>query len=219
MRRLLIIGASGHGKVVADIAKNNGYEEIAFLDDNTDIVQCGDYPVIGTSKDIVEYIDSDFFVAIGNAEIRQRIYMELNEQGVEPVTLIHPSAVIGENVCIGAGTVVMAGTVVNPDANLGIGCIINTCSSVDHDCKLADFVHVAVGGRLAGNVLIGERTWIGAGATVINNVTICADCVIGAGAVVVKDIQESGIYIGVPARRKQEKRTKNDEEVFLCKIL
>lgn len=95
----------------------------------------------------------------------------------------------------------MAGAVINPGSRVGKGVIVNTCSSVDHDCKIGDFVHVAVGAHLAGSVEVGEASWIGAGAIVNNNLCICGSCVIGAGAVVVKDIKEAGTYVGVPARR------------------
>ena len=95
----------------------------------------------------------------------------------------------------------MAGAVINPGVRIGKGCIINTCSSVDHDCTVGDFVHVAVGSHLCGTVSVGDGTWIGAGATVSNNVSICSDCMIGAGAVIVNDIKKSGTYVGVPARR------------------
>ena len=203
-RMLLIIGASGHGKVVADIAKNIGYESIAFLDDNKKIEQCGGFPVIGKLADISQYSAVDIFVAIGNADIRRRVHYELKQYGLEPVILVHPMAVVSTDVKIGAGTVVMAGAVINPDTKIGEGCIINTCSSVDHDCEIGDFVHVAVGSHLAGAVQIGERTWIGAGATVSNNLNICAGCMIGAGAVVVKNIEEQGCYVGVPAKRVEK---------------
>ena len=95
----------------------------------------------------------------------------------------------------------MAGAVINPGTRLGKGCIINTCSSVDHDCVVSDYAHIAVGAHLCGTVAIGEGTWIGAGATVVNNVSICSDCMIGAGTVVIKNIEISGTYIGVPAKR------------------
>lgn len=197
MKQLVIIGASGHGKVVADIAKLNGYEKIIFLDDNTAVKNCGKYEVVGTSGAVWEY-DCDIFVAIGNANIRQRIYEKLASRHKIPV-LIHPNATIAEDVIIGAGTVVMAGAVINPGTSIGKGCIINTCSSVDHDCVVEDFVHVSVGAHVAGTVTIGNQTWIGAGAVVSNNVVICEDCMIGAGAVVIKNITEQGKYIGVPA--------------------
>lgn len=200
MKRLVIIGASGHGKVVADIAKKNGYGEIVFLDDKESLKECGGYPVVGKSSRYAEF-DCDMFVAIGNPRIREKIQTQMELAGKHIPTLIHPSASIAEHVSIGKGTVVAAGAVINPGAVIGRGCIINTCSSVDHDCQIGDFVHVSVGAHVAGTVQIGARTWIGAGATVSNNISICGDCMIGAGAVVVRDIGESGTYIGVPAEK------------------
>jgi len=200
-KKIVIIGASGHGKVIADIAKKTGYTDIVFLDDNTAIKECGGYTVAGTSKDVDKYNDSEFIVAIGNAKIRQKIQTELLEKRLRIATLIHPNAVIAERVTIGVGTVIMAGAVINPDTTIGEGCIINTCASVDHDCVLGDYVHIAVGAHVAGTGIIDTHTWIGAGAIVSNNVNITSDCMIGAGAVVVKDIEQSGTYVGVPARK------------------
>ena len=199
MKRLVIIGASGHGKVVADIAKKTGYEQIVFLDDRDSLSACGGYTVAGKCCCFKDY-DCDIVVAIGNPLIREKFLTELENNGKRIPILVHPGAVIGENVEIGAGTVVAAGAVVNPGTVIGKGCIINTCASVDHDCMVADYVHVSVGAHVAGTVNIGERTWIGAGATVSNNICICANTMIGAGAVVVKDIREAGTYVGVPAR-------------------
>lgn len=204
MKQLVIIGASGHGKVVADIARQTGYDEIRFLDDNEELAFCNGYPVVGRCGEF-ENFNCNFIVAIGNPVTRQCVQLQLEAAGKTIVTLIHPNAVTGENVSIGIGTVVMAGAVINPGARIGKGCIINTCSSVDHDCQLADFVHVAVGAHIAGTCTIGEGTWIGAGATVINNVHICGNCMIGAGAVVIKKIEESGTYVGVPAKRMDSK--------------
>ena len=197
LNRLFIIGASGHGKVIADIAVKCGYKDIVFLDDNENVKECAGFPVIGKVSDAVT-MEEDKIVAIGNAEIRQKIQNQLSNL----VTLIHPSAVVSRRVKIGEGTVIMAGAVINSDVVIGKGCIINTGASVDHDCKLEDFVHVSVGAHVAGTVSIGSKTWIGAGATVSNNVSICDNCMIGAGAVVVKDLIKSGIYIGVPVREK-----------------
>ncbi len=201
MSNLVILGASGHGKVIADIAEKNGYTNIVFLDDNPQVKFCGDYKVVGTCKDALSYKDADFVVAIGNAKIRSKIQSELTEQAMHVVPLIHPAAVIASSARIGAGTVVMAGAVVSPCAEIGKGCIINTCASVDHDCCIHDYVHVSVGAHIAGAVTIHDRTWIGAGATVSNNIEITSDCTIGAGAVVVASINESGTYVGVPARK------------------
>ena len=199
MRKLTIIGAGGHGKVVADIARKNGYGEIVFLDDDEGIRECGGYPVIGNSSK-VEQIDADVIVGVGNADVRKRIQESVPSEKL--VTLIHPNAVVAEDAVIGIGTVVMAGAVINPGAKIGKGCIINTCSSVDHDCTVGDYVHIAVAGHLCGSVSVGNGTWIGAGATVSNNISICTDCMIGAGAVVVKDIDITGTYIGVPAKMR-----------------
>lgn len=201
MKQLVIIGASGHGKVVADIAKKSGYTEIMFLDDNDSLSECGGYKVIGKTSSFVNY-DCDFFVAIGNAEIRKRIQQQLLNANKSVATLIHPHAIIGENVSIGMGTVVMAGAIINPSTTIGEGCIINTCASVDHDNVIGDYVHISVGAHTAGTVVVGNNTWLGIGAVVSNNLTVCENCMIGAGAVVVKNITESGTYTGVPAKRK-----------------
>ena len=200
-KQIVIIGASGHGKVVADIAKLNGYTTIAFLDDNTKLTCCGAYPVVGTSMDVGRLLGHDFIVAIGNNAIRKKVQERLEQSGAHVTTLIHPAAVVADDVQIGAGSVVMAGAVINAAAELGKGCIINTCASVDHDCLLAEFVHVSVGAHLAGTVEIGAQTWIGAGAVVSNNLKIVENCMIGAGAVVVRPLEEEGTYVGVPAKR------------------
>lgn len=193
MNRLIIIGASGHGKVIADIAVKNGYEDIVFLDDDESIKECAGFPVVGRTQD-AKALEGDKIVAIGNAEIREKIQKE-----IETITLIHPDAVIGRRVSLGKGTVVMAGAIINSDTVIGDGCIINTAASVDHDCIVEDFSHVAVGAHLCGTVHIGKRTWIGAGATVSNNINVCNDCMIGAGAVVIRDLIEKGTYYGIPA--------------------
>ena len=204
-KKLVIIGASGHVKVVADIALRMGYEVIVFLDDNEKVQNCGRYPVVGTSQDIMKYKQFDFIVAIGNTTVRQKIINELLAKGVHVCKLIHPSAIVAEDTSIDIGTVIMAGAVVNTGAKIGKGCIINTCSSVDHDCRIENFVHVAVGAHIAGTVHIGERTWIGAGATIRNNIDVTNDCIIGIGATVVGDIKEKGTYIGVPAKKMKNK--------------
>lgn len=197
MKGLYIIGAGGHGKVVADIAVKCGYTDIQFLDDNPNAANCGRYPVVGDIGRIKDTV-GDVIVAIGNPAVRRRIQEGIEDERL--AVLVHSDAVIAEDVVIGRGTVIMAGTVVNPGSVIGRGCIINTCASVDHDCWLEDYVHVAVGAHLAGGVKIGSGTWIGAGAVVNNGVNICEDCMIGAGAVAVRDIEESGTYVGVPAK-------------------
>jgi sugar O-acyltransferase (sialic acid O-acetyltransferase NeuD family) len=201
--RLIIIGASGHGKVVADIAYRNGYKDIAFLDDRKSLVECIGYPVLDVVDMAECYSNADFAIGVGNTRIRERIQKNLIEKGLNLVTLIHPQATIGMHVSIGIGTVVMAGAVISPDTVIGDGCIINTSASVDHDNRLDDYTHISVGSHLAGNVTVGRSTWIGIGAVVSNNINICAGCMIGAGAVVIRDIKVPGVYIGVPAIIKQ----------------
>lgn len=195
LNRLVIIGASGHGKVIADIAVKCGYQDIVFLDDNENVKECAGFSVVGKVSDAINMVD-DKIVAIGNAEIRQKIQSQLSNL----VTLIHPSAVVSRRVKIDEGTVIMAGAVINSDVVIGKGVIINTGSSVDHDCIVDNYAHISVGAHVAGTVYIGDRTWVGAGSTISNNLNICKDCIIGAGSVVIRNINKSGTYVGVPAK-------------------
>lgn len=201
--KLLIIGASGHGKVVADIAiKMNKWQSIVFLDDDKSIKSSIGLEVIGTSDDVFTHIEEyEIFVGIGNNTTRQRIHEMLETFSASIPVLIHPNAVVGEQVEIGFGTVVMAGVVINCCTNIGKGCIVNTGSTVDHDNKIEDFVHISPGVHLAGTVKIGKGSWLGIGSVVSNNVNITSGCKVGAGSVVTKDITESGTYVGVPVRR------------------
>jgi len=204
MKRLLIIGASGHGKVIADIAIRLKYwETVAFLDNNEYIDEVMGIPVIGRTIDAVKHImDSDIFVGIGDNTMRKKVQDELEAAGANIPKLIHPNSIIGNEVELGTGTVVMAGAVINCCTKIGKGCIINTGATVDHDNCIAEFVHVSPGAHLAGAVNIGSGTWLGIGCTVSNNISITGGCIVGAGAVVVRDINEAGIYIGIPARKK-----------------
>ena len=201
--KLLIIGASGHGKVVADIAlKMNKWESISFLDDNENLKSSMGIDVIGTTKDVHKFIDShDVIVGIGNNSTREKIQNMLEKLGASIPVLIHPSAIIGNDVEIGIGTVVMAGVVINCCTKIGKGCIINTSATVDHDNIIEDFVHISPGAHLAGTVKVGQGSWLGIGSVVSNNTYITSRCTIGAGAVVVKNIVEPGTYAGVPVRR------------------
>lgn len=201
--KLLIIGASGHGKVVADIAiKMDKWQSIAFLDDDDSIKSCMGLEVIGKSADAFTFLkDADVFVAIGDNAIRETTQDRFEIEGASMATLIHPSAIIGTDVEIGAGTVIMAGVVINSSSRIGKGNIINTSCSLDHDNEIEDYVHISPGVKTAGSVFIGKGTWLGIGSIVSNNVNICSGCKVGAGAVVVKDITEPGVYVGVPARR------------------
>ena len=202
MKPLIIIGAGGHGRVIADIAQKLGvYETISFLDDGEAKENMG-LPITGKTSEVEKYIASaDIFVAIGNGKIRGDFIERLLAMGASIPVLIHPSSIIGACVEVGLGTAIMAGAVINPCTSIGKGVIVNTCSSVDHDCKIGDCAHISVGAHVAGSVTVGKYSWIGAGGIVKNNLSICESCMIGAGAVVVKSITEAGTYIGVPAKK------------------
>ena len=196
MNRLVIIGAGGHGAVAADIADLMGYHDIVFLDDNPNV----NANVIGTTNDIAEYIStSDFFVAIGNADVRKKFFDKLQMSGATLVRLIHPRAIVSRSAILGDGVLIAAGAVVGVNSIVEDGAIVNTLSSVDHDCILRRFSHISAGVHMAGGVHIGDFTFVGVGATIIKNV--CSECIIGAGAVVTHNITESGTYVGVPARK------------------
>ncbi|MFQ6793599.1 MAG: acetyltransferase [Thomasclavelia sp.] len=201
-KKIAIIGAGGHGKVVADIAKLNGYEEILFLDDDTSKKQNGLYPVTGKVSDYKKYKNQyDFFVAIGNNEIRKKISEELLNDDIRLINLIHPSAILDTTLKLADGIVIMANAVVNTDTNLARGVIVNTGATVDHDCNIGSYTHICPGVHIAGSVEIGSNVWIGIGASVINRIRICNDVTVGAGAIVIRDLVEHGTYIGIPARR------------------
>ena len=197
---VIIIGTGGHAKVIADIVLRSGDNLVGFLTSDRDKDTFVGKPILGDETAYVEYRDCCFIIAIGNSKVRERISNSM--AGVEWYTAIHPSSTISRiNTSIGGGTVVMANAVINPFAQIGNHCIINTNATVEHDDVIEDFSHISVGTKLAGNVKIGKRTWVGMGATVSNGIRVCEDCMIGAGAVVVKNIEVSGTYVGVPAKK------------------
>lgn len=192
-KEVVIIGAGGHGRVIADIIEKSGDSVFGFLDDDT-----SKSAVIGTVDDCRKYSDKYFIIAIGNNSIRQNIAERYND--LNYYTAIHPSAVLAPDVKIGEGTAVMANAVINSLAKIGQHCIINTSSVIEHDDILENFVHVSPNAVLCGTVTVGEKTHIGAGAAVRNNLSICGGVTIGVGAAVVKDITKPGVYIGTPAK-------------------
>lgn len=198
--QVIIIGASGHGKVIADIVMQAGDCVKGFLDDADNLSDTIEgIPVLGKISSYNKYNNCRFIVAIGNALIRKRIVNELKD--ARWYTAIHPSAQIScLGVTIGEGTVVMAQAVINSCTKIGRHCIINSSAVVEHDNVLGDYVHVSPGAVLAGTVKVGDNTHIGAGAVVKNNVNITSSCTIGAGAVVIKNITLQGKYVGVPAK-------------------
>ena len=203
MKRLAILGASGHGKVVADAAELSGWDEVVFFDDAwPDITHNAVWPVRGSTADLLAVLDSfaGVAIAIGNNVIRYEKLQLLREQGAFLPVIIHPHAVISRYATIGEGSVVCAGVVVNADACIGAAAILNTGCSVDHDCLLADAVHISPGARLAGGAKVGLCAWIGIGAVVRQLLTVGAYSVVGAAAAVVMDVPEHATVVGVPAK-------------------
>lgn len=200
---LIIIGASGHGKVVAEIAELTAqYNNIYFMDDFSDRKELNGYRNLGSVNQINKYKDkADFFVAIGDNSVRKNKLEVLIKEDYTIPTLIHPDAVISNTACIGKGTVVMAGAIINACVKVEIGTIINTNSSIDHDSTIGKYTHISPGTTIAGSVIIGNEVWIGIHAAIINNINICNDAVVGAGSLVLEDIKECGTYVGIPVRK------------------
>jgi sugar O-acyltransferase (sialic acid O-acetyltransferase NeuD family) len=206
--KLLVAGAGGHGRVVADLAAALGiFSTVEFLDDALPLGELpGGYRIIGRTASLNVATDNQyrFIAAVGDARSRMTLLETALAAGVNVTTLVHPKACVSTRADLGSGTVVCAGAVIVTGAVLGRGCIVNTCASVDHDCVLEDAVHVCPGAHLAGSCRVGSRTWLGVGSSVRDGVEICADVMIGAGAAVTANISTPGLYVGVPAERRQD---------------
>ena len=196
---IILIGGSGHARVIIDSIRVSGGTVFGILDDGlaagTEVLGV---PVLGKTADYVQYADHPFLIAIGNNDVRKRIAEKLH---VRWATVVHPAAVVSRYAVIGEGTVIMPRAVVNAGAAVGRHRIINTGAIVEHDNVLGDFVHISPNAALGGTVRVGVGTHIGIGACVRNNINICGGCTVGAGAAVVKDITLPGTYVGVPAGR------------------
>jgi len=201
-RSLAIVGAGGHGRVVADCAEALGWDRIEFFDDNYRGMAFGPWPVVGAVEALFQRAgDYDgVIVGIGTNRARLDLHLALVGRSAVMATLIHPRATISRHARIEAGTVVFAGAVVNFGAIIGQACIINTGATVDHDDRLADGVHLSPGAHLGGTATVGECSWIGLGASVREGVTIGRNVRIGAGAAVVAAAPDDMDLVGVPAR-------------------
>lgn len=203
MKRLAILGASGHGKVLADCAELGGWDTVRFFDDAWPQQQVNrHWPILGKTADLLQQVANfdGIVVAIGNNAIRAEKLKLLSDAGAVLPVICHPSASVSRYASLGPGSVVFASAVVNADCSVGVGAIINTGATVDHDCRLADAVHISPGAHLAGGVSVGARSWIGIGSCVRQQVRIGEGVVIGAGAAVVADVADASIVAGVPAR-------------------
>ncbi len=200
IKRLAIIGASGHGKVVADIARASDIIDIVFYDDQyKELKKHYGCRVVGSVEDALvdatKYYDAAV-VAIGKSSIRAAVQQRI-ERLAPP--LIHPTATVSASSKIGAGTVVMPHAVISADVAIGKGVIINSSAIVEHDCKIGDFAHICPNAALAGGVIVGDHSWIGISSSVIQLISIGRNVTVGAGSVVVSNITDGLTVVGSPA--------------------
>lgn len=203
MNSLLIAGAGGHGKVIAEVAQAmDNWNRIAFLDDQYSELD-GHYPwpVIDNLKKAVNHLSvyQDIIIAIGDAQLRLRLLDKYLSEGFNVPVLIHPDAWVSPSAEIGDGSVVFPLAAINASVKIGNGCIINTSATVDHDCIINDGVHICPGVHLGGEVTIGHSSWIGIGSNIIQQIHIGEQVTVGAGAAVISDIANGLTVAGVPA--------------------
>lgn len=201
MKLLAIVGASGHGKVVADVAECCGWDVSFYDDDPTIGKNLGKWPVNGTFGDLLEKPGhyNGVIVGIGNNSIRLEKSKNLLAHLFPLVNIVHPASMVSKYARLESGSVVMPGAVINTDAHLGLACIVNSAATVDHDCTIADGVHISPGANLGGGVDVGECSWVGIGASVRHQIRIGSYVMIAAGAAVVKDVDDKVVVAGVPA--------------------
>jgi UDP-perosamine 4-acetyltransferase len=206
-KKILVIGAGGHGRVILDCLKETQNWQMG-------IIERKDFPqksifgaqVLGTDGDLVSLFKKGYKQAvigvgsIGDTTVRRRISSQLKKIGFHLPVIVHPKAIVSKGAAIAEGTVVFPGAVVNTGARIGPCCIINSGAIVEHDCVIGEFTHIAPGARLAGGVIVGNDVHIGIGAVVKEGITISDKVIIGAGAVVLKDIPEARVVVGNPGR-------------------
>jgi len=200
---VVIVGAGGHGCVVADIllGGRSAHAVAGFVDDRmmVGLVRMG-LPVLGGTSDLPRIPHDGVIVAIGDNAVRRRVVRDLEDRGERFVQAIHASVIAGLDVAIGPGTMVSAGAIINPGVRIGTSAIVNTGATVDHHTTVGDFVHIAPGVHIAGDVTVGDGALIGIGAIILPGRTIGDGATVGAGAVVVTDVPPGACVIGVPAK-------------------
>jgi sugar O-acyltransferase (sialic acid O-acetyltransferase NeuD family) len=203
-RPLILIGSGGHGRVSLEVAQSMGRKVAGFIDKTKPAgTIVNGSPVLGgdellTARDVL--LSNDFFVAIGDQEVRRRYSNIIMQNSGSLATLVHPSCILSPTATIGSGTILMPGTVINANARIGKVCIVNTGATVDHDCVLEDGVQICPGASLAGTVRCGADAFIGTGAVIIPGVQIGIRAIVGAGAVVVRDVPDETKVLGDAAR-------------------
>lgn len=202
MSGVIIIGAGGHAKVVADILRAQGIHVLGYLDDNMSLhgQQRLGLPVLGSVDNYRDFNTDGLVIGIGSNAVRRSLAKRLSDVPSSLwINAVHPQAVVAPSVQLGVGVVIAAGAVVNPDVVIGDHVIINTGATVDHDCIIGCCAHIGPGVRLAGNVQIDDECFIGIGAVAIPGCHIGAGAVVGAGSVVISDIPAGVTAKGVPA--------------------
>jgi sugar O-acyltransferase (sialic acid O-acetyltransferase NeuD family) len=198
-KTVVLIGAGGHGKVLAEIAESLGYR-VEFYDDHWPSVESnGGWAIKGTLSDYkaAHLRNASAVVAVGDNSARERLQLTLPHINS---SLIHPSAVVSPSATVGMGSVVMAGAVINADVKIGQGVIVNTGATIDHDSVIGDFAHISPQVALAGGVRIGRGAWVGIGSCVIQKIKIGAGARVGAGSVVINDIPDGVTAVGNPCK-------------------
>lgn len=202
-KKMLIIGASGHGKVVLSTALAQGETVFGWLDDNPSLFNkiISGYQVIGDATQLMSISDCNAVIGVGANAIRHKIAIQ-QSQFKHWKALVHPTAYVHPSVEIGEGSVVFAGAVIQPDTKIGKHVIINTGATVDHDCVIGDYAHLAPGVHLAGNVTVGEGVFMGIGSVAIPGMSIGDWAIVAAGGVVVHHIQARKTVMGMPAKER-----------------
>ncbi|EMP55934.1 pilin glycosylation protein [Marinobacter santoriniensis NKSG1] len=201
--RLAILGASGHGKVVADVAEASGWQEVVFFDDAwPNLLSNGPWKVLGDTRELMTNLAEfdGLVVGIGNNAIRANKQALFANMNINIVSIVHPSATVSVHAVIGAGTVIFANAAVNTCAVIGEGVIVNTGAVIEHDCWVGNFSHISPNAVLAGGAKLQKKAWLGACASVRQLLEIGEGAVVGMGAVVTKDVAAGTIVAGCPAK-------------------
>lgn len=202
--KLVIFGAGGHGRVIAEMAADAGWNVIGFVDDApVDDSDCG-FPVavLGSRQWLLDHKGDDLSacLGIGDNYVRKSLTSLLLSEGIEIETVISPRAIVSPTARIGRGAVIMPGAIINSRASIGEGAIVNSGAILEHDTKLGDFAHLSPQAVVGGAAKIGELAHVGLGACVLPMVSIGRRSVLGAGAVATREIRDGVIAYGVPAR-------------------